>query len=70
MKYSKKKKEKFFLIPNRPDSNDFLFYSICYAVCFLTSGKIDTCENKEIEEIIGSDLYSQLNDEKNTYNLI
>ena len=37
---------------------------ICYAVLFLKSGKLDTGDDKENEEIIGSDLYNHLNDEK------
>lgn len=52
------------LIPNGQDSNDSLFYLICYAVLFLKSGKLDTGDDKENEEIIGSDLYNHLNDEK------
>ena len=52
------------LIPNGQDSNDSLLYSICYVVHFLKSGIIDTCDDKEMEEIIASDLYDQLNDEK------
>lgn len=45
--------EESLLIPNEKDSNDSVFYSINFAVHFLKSGKIDICDNKEIEEIIG-----------------
>ena len=52
------------VIPNAQDTANFLSCSICYAVCFLKSNKIDACDNKETKESIGSDLYNQLNEEK------
>lgn len=46
--------EESLLIPNEKDSNDSVFYSIYFAVHLqYKSGKIDICDNKEIEEIIG-----------------
>ena len=48
--------KKTLLIPHGQGPADSLFYSICYAVCFLKSEKINECDDGEIEEVLGSDL--------------
>ena len=52
------------IIANGGDSTDLLFYLLCYAVRFFKSDKINACDDKEIEQIIGSDLYNEVNDKK------
>ena len=56
--------EESLLFPNEVDSDNSLFYSIRYAMHFLKSSKTNKCIDEEIEEVIGSDLYRQLNNEK------
>ena len=44
--------------------NQSLFYLICYAICFVKSGKTNKCSDEKIEEVIGSDVYRKLKNEK------
>ena len=40
------------------------FFSWCFAPCYLWSEKRDWCDNSEIEEVLGSDFYCRLRDQK------